>query len=406
MTLPSGAEDTLARRVLGGSLRVQPRETVAIETWSHALPWALALVREARRRRAVPVLVLEEEETFFRSLVLPQVRVVPRAPRVLLGGLDAYVYLPGPEAFPRLFALADRELDVAVARHDGSWWDEARHRRVRVARLAISAATRTAAGHYGIDWEDWQRRMFRASLVPPSQLHRRGRRLAHSLARARRIRIRHSNGTDLSVDLRPGVAIVEDGRVDPEDMRSGRPGTSIPSGVVSVRLARGSAEGVWESNRQTYLRFQDPPTTVGARLVFRDGRLTEYAFDRGGEAFSAGYARAGPGRDMPTRISFGLNPAAQGAPELEEIAAGAVTLWLGGSPRGLGRTPVPFSFASPLGGADVELDGHPWWADGRLLRPRRPRRPRTTPERTVAARRNGGRGAPRALSGAERSARR
>ena len=286
MTLPANAENSLARAVLGTALGIRPKEVVTIETWSHALPWALALVREARRRQAEPILVLEDEETFFQSLRLPESPRVPLPSPALIRISDVYVYLPGPEAFARLYGLGPLDLHTAVDRHTAPWWREERARHVRFARLAISTVTPTAADHYGFELDAWQREVFRASVFPPGQLHRKGVRLARRLARVRRLRIRHPNGTDLRLRLRPRTAVVEDGRVDAEDQRDGHFATQIPSGLVAVRVEPRSVEGVWESNRQVYLRYQEPPVTVRSRFVFRDGRLREYTFDRGGESLS------------------------------------------------------------------------------------------------------------------------
>ena len=356
--------------VLGPCLNVRPGEVVTIESWSHALPWALALVREARRCRAEPVLVVEDEETFFASLTLSPSRSIVRSPPALVAGSDAYVYLPGPESFPRLFGLGDRDLHTIVARHGSAWWRAAERRRVRFARLSIAAATPTAAERFGIDLDSWQRQVWRSSLYPPGQLHRRGARLARRLARARRIRIRHPNGTDFSSEVAREGVIIEDARVDPSDRSVGHLGTQIPSGLVTVPLRAGTASGIWESNRRTYLRYLDPPTTLGARWAFREGRLKEYSFDRGGEAFAASYSRSGPGRDRVDRLTFGLNPAIGWAPELEEIEEHTITLWLGGEGGHGSRSRPPFSFGSPLAGAEVELDGTRWWVDGRTV-PRR-----------------------------------
>jgi hypothetical protein len=150
----------------------------------------------------------------------------------------------------------------------------------------------------------------------------------------------------------------------------GRVATQVPSGLVVVPLRPGMAEGVWESNRGSYLRFLDPPMNLGARWTFRGGRLKEYSFERGGAAFRDVYARAGAGRDRPTRLTIGLNPVVGWAPELEEIDERTVTLWLGSDlPPGRGAR-IPFSFASPLAGAEIELDGTRWWTDGRRVHAR------------------------------------
>lgn len=365
--MPAKPEDALARVVLGPCLGVRPGEAVTIETWSHALPWARALVLEARRRRAEPALVVEDEEAFFRSLALPGVRTVPGAPPALAERSDAYVYLPGPEEFPRLFGLPADELESAVARHGPAFWRATRRVGARVARLAIAGVTPTAADRFGVDVEAWRRRVLRASLVPPAQLARAAERMVRRLAGARRVRIRHPNGTDLSVELRAGAWVVEDGRIDRADRRAGRVWTQIPTGLVAVPLVEGLGEGTWESNRPTYHRFQEPPLVAGSRFQFRAGRLRDFAFDRGGPAFAAAYARGGRGRDVPSALTFGLNPSAGGAPELEEIAAGTVGLWLGDNRSVGGRHRSRFSYLSVLVEPDVELDGTPFWVGGRQV---------------------------------------
>jgi leucyl aminopeptidase (aminopeptidase T) len=368
-------EEALARAVLGPYLEILPGETVTIETWGHALPWARAFVLEARRRRADPVLVVEDEEAFFRSLSLPRTHDVPSASPVLADRSDAYVYLPGPEEFPRLFGLPAGELARVVARHGPGWRRSARRRRLRAVRIAVAAATPTAAARYGVDPESWQRDVLRASLVPPAQLARAAESIVRRLSRVRRVRIRHPNGTDLTVELRPRAGIVEDGRIGRPDPALGRVWTEVPTGRVAFALAGGRAEGTWESNRPVYDRYGEPPVSEGARFTFVQGRLREYEFQRGGASFASTYARGGPGREVPAALTFGVNPAVARGPELDALAAGTVGLLLGDNRSVGGRRRSRFSYFTALSGADLDLDGRPGWIDGAPIRPRSPSLP-------------------------------
>ena len=357
-------EDRLAQMVLGHCLGVRRGETVTVETWDHALPWARAFVFEARRRGCEPTLVVEDEEAFFRSLAQSESRSVPGAPAAFAQTSDAYVYLPGPEQFPRLLGLSTEELDAVVGRHGPDWWRAARRAGLRAARVAIAAATPTAAARFAVDRDAWERELLRGSLVPPDRLARAATYVAHRLLRARRVRVRHPNGTDLRVELLRVPPVIEDGRVDRADRRAGRLWTQIPTGVVAAPLAPGVAEGAWESNRPSYDRFADPPVALGARLSFHRGRLAEYAFDRGGAAFARAYARGGRGRELPGALTFGVNPAIARAPEVGEVAAGTVGLLLGGNRSLGGRNPSRFSYLTLLAGARVDLDGQPFLEDG------------------------------------------
>jgi hypothetical protein len=368
LTRPSRSrpEDQLARTVLHECLGVRRGETVTVETWDHALPWARAFVLEARRSGCEPTLVVEDEEAFFRSLAQPGSRTVPSAPPAFAQASDAYVYLPGPEQFPRLLGLSTAELDAVVGRHGPGWWRAARRAGLRAARIAVASATPTAAARFGVDRDAWERELVRGSLVSPDLLARAAARFVRPLQRARQVRIRHPNGTDLRVELLRVPPVIEDGRVDRADRRAGRLWTQIPTGIVAAPLAPGGAGGAWESNRETYDRFSDPPVAVGARFSFQRGRLTEYSFDRGGAAFARAYARGGRGREHPGALTFGLNPAIVRAPEVGEVAAGTVGLLLGGNRSLGGRNPSRFSYLTLLAGARVDLDGQPFLEDGVL----------------------------------------
>ena len=352
--------------VLDQCLGVRRGETVTVETWNHTLPWARAFVLEVRRRGGEPTLVVEDEEAFFRSLA--QSGSVPSAPAAFAEASDAYVYFPGPEQFPRLLGLSAVELEAVIGRHGPAWWRAARRAGLRAARIAVAAATPAAAARFGVDRDAWERELVQGSLVSPDRLARSAGRLVRRLHRAHQVHLHHPNGTDLAVELLRAPPVVEDGRVDRADRRAGRLWTQIPTGVVAVPLAPGVAEGVWESNRETYDRFSDPPVTVGARLSFHHGRLAEYSFDQGGAAFARAYARGGRGRESPGALTFGVNPAISHAPEVGEVAAGTVGLLLGGNRSLGGRNPSRFSYLTTLAGASVDLDGEPFFEEGALVR--------------------------------------
>ncbi|MFY9716560.1 MAG: aminopeptidase [Thermoplasmata archaeon] len=355
-------EQTLARTVLAAYLGVRPRETVSIEAWSHALPWARAFVVEARRMGAEPLLVIEDEDAFFRTMAALPRTALPVAPGALATLSDVHVYLGGPEAFPRLGGVRPEELRSIVDRHDAVWRGAARRARTRFARLAIAAATPVAAERYRVDLDSWREELVAASTVAPPRLALIGRAAARRLARARHIRIRHSNGTDVTTELLPGRRRVEDGS---SARRPPSFATDIPTGRIVVVPKPRSTEGLWESNRPLYDRYSETPVQLAAQFRFAGGRLREFSFDRGGEAFACAYEAGGRGRDSLGAIAFGLNSRIRRAPEVGDLAEGAVSLRLGGEAAAGGRRRAIFSRVVTLTGADVELDGRPWLSGGR-----------------------------------------
>jgi hypothetical protein len=357
---PPRAEDALARAVLERHLGLQRGETLTIETWSHALPWARSFVVEARRLGVRPTLIVEDESAFFRSIELLGSAAVSGASGLLAGAADAHVYFGGPEAFPRLLGLPANDLELLLERP--SRRDGGSRVRPRGVRLAIGDVTPTAAARYGVDLDAWQSELLRASLVDPARLEATGRAVARRLSGARELRIRHRNGTDLRLRLAARAPAVI----------SGRQGTGaraawdrVPSGIAVLPIRPGSAEGDWETNRPAYDRFALPNTVVGGRFHFREGRLTGFEFDRGGEGFVAAYSRAGRGRERPVALTIGLNPEIAHAPEVLELGWGTLGILLGDAPNGTPGSRPGFSFLATLAGADVYVDGVPWLRHGR-----------------------------------------
>jgi len=357
---PHRAEDALARAVLERNLGLRRGETLTIETWTHALPWARSFVVEARRRGARPTLIVEDESAFFRSIELLGSAAVSRASERLASSSDAHVYFGGPEAFPRLLGLPADDVERLIER-PGRTRRPGRPR-FRGIRLAIGDVTPTAAARYGVDLAAWQSELLRASLVDPARLEATGRSFARRLAGARQLRIRHRNGTELTLGLAARPPAVISGR---QGRRARAAWDRVPSGIAIFPIRPGTADGVWETNRPAYDRFALPHTVVGGRFHFHDGRLTEFEFDRGGEGFVAAYARAGRGRERPVALTIGLNPEVRRAPEVLELGRGTLGILLGDAPNARSGTRPGFSFLATLAGAEIGVDGRPWRPRGR-----------------------------------------
>jgi leucyl aminopeptidase (aminopeptidase T) len=349
--------EALARAALDRALRVRRGERVVVESWNHALPWARAIVVGAHRRGATPTLVLRDEEAYFETLSGVGAAALTSALRRERRDADAVIRLEGPEAFPRLLGLPVDDLDrllQAVGRAGTS-----SPRRSRVLRLRVSDVTATAAERFGVDLDRWQDEVVRASGVDPATLAAAGRRLSRSLRPGSEVRIRHGNGTELTLALARRPGWVETGRPGPGSS------AELPAGRWIAPVARGSANGEFETNRPSYDRFTDEPVALHGRLEFGDGRLRGFEEDRASRAFAA-FVRTGKGRVHPLALAVGLNPEVRRAPELLDLAAGTVSLVVGVPPgRSAARRPR-FVFLASLAGADLTANGRPVGVRGNL----------------------------------------
>lgn len=354
----------LARSTLSAYLGVRRGEPVTVEAWSHALPWASAFVVEARRLGADPVLAVEDEEGFFTTLALQSRGAVPTAPVRLTDRGGAYVYFSGPREFARLLALSPRELARTVARHGPSWTRRALGSGIRSARMAVAEVTPTAAERFAVGLDGWRREVVGASVVPPFRLASAATARLRRLAHASVLRVVHPNGTDLTVRLRPHGGTAETGRAPRRGGSSRQPWLRIPTGRLTIPVARRSATGVWEANRPTYHRFAGDPVDSGVRLQFAEGHPTGFSFERGGRAFADLFLRGRSFRAEVSAVRFGLNPAIVRAPESGDLALGTIGLVLRPPAERAGAA-GDSDYVSLLAGADAQLDGHRWLSEGR-----------------------------------------
>ncbi len=367
--LPPGPEEItpLAEEILRKRLRIRSGETVTIECWTNALPWADAFMRGARRLGAHPLVLYESEPAFWdlvRHGAPRNALTLGRHERGALEGTDAWVYLPGPAW--NLSSSAESEAYHRILNHwDDEWFRVAQSRGIRACRVELAAATEAAATLYGVDLRKWRRERFEGSRVAPESIRRTARAAVRRLERGRRVSIAHDNGTHLELGLRGCDPVVQDGAFHPE--ARGSPSslmTVIPAGVLITAVDEKVAEGVFVSNRPSR---HHRGAFHGARWTFRSGRLVQYESAEGSEIFETAYREGGRSRDRPGLFSLGLNPSIRDAPLFEDYEQGLVTLYIGRNVDFGGRTGGEYREYALLEGADVTVDDHPLLSHGEFV---------------------------------------
>lgn len=355
---PTETQTRFARSVLTQNLHVQPGENVVIEGWSHSLPWATALAREARRLKALPVVLYEDEGAFWDSVDAHEDKLLGATPAhewAMLGKTDVYIHMWGAGDKVRFNDMPPARASNLFAWND-AWYKAAQKAGVRGARLEIGRPYPTLAKVYNTDVDDWTRQIVEATMVDPKKLLASARPLARALQKGRRLRVYDDHGTDLTLGLARREPVLNVAQVFPEDMKKPfRMLTNLPGGFVATALDESVAEGTFVSNRSCYL---DAGTATGVTMEFHNGRMVSQEFATGGELFQEGYSKGGKGRDQPGQIRIGLNPKLHNTPQVEDCEAGAVTFSVGMNrfyPGGKNRSPY-FGFAVNAG-ATIEIDG-------------------------------------------------
>ena len=357
---PSKLQRDAARAIVTRYLKVRAGENAIIESWDHTMPFARAMVDEVRRVGGHTLLVHEDEEAWWRAIDRKQSKLLGRSSAPEWGALkaaDLYVNFWGPGDTDRIERLPEKTFEEALA-WIGPWYEVAQHAGLRGSRMTVGFVTDGRARTWGLDRARWEEEVLRASLVDPADLARSGQRLAKALARGRTVRITHRNGTDLTVALAGRPARLMDGR--PRPYRTGDPPfgmlQSIPAGTLDVALDARTGEGTFRANRRTNIWWGGHR---GGTLEFAGGRLSSYAFEEGADDFVRDYRKGTPGKDRPSVLKFGLNPAVRDVPQLETVEAGSVSLQIGRNSQTGGSNRSTFFTWFSLAGAEIAVDGTP-----------------------------------------------
>ncbi len=360
MSESSSPAARFARSILTQYLKVRPGENVTIEGWSHSLPWATALAREARLLKAHPLVLHEDEETYWDLLDGKQEGTYGAAPShewAALSKTNVYLHMWGPGDKVRLEKMGPRAEKTFA--WNGAWYKTATRAGVRGARLEIGRPFPTLAKAYGVDQETWTDQLLEACTVDPKAMRREAGPIAKALERGRRIRIHDDEGTDLTLGLSHNPAVIATGTPTEEERK--RPFailSNLPAGSVTVVPDPQVAEGTIRANRSSY---SDTVKATGGVFEFKGGRLVSQHYETGWEEmFAKSYAKGGKDRDRPAQLRIGLNPKLRDTPQLEDIEAGAITVCIGMNrflPGGKNKSTY-FGFVVNAG-AKIEVDGKP-----------------------------------------------
>jgi len=368
MSVPSVAQaDLLARNVLTRRLHLRPKENVTIEAYPSSLGWAAGFVRETRRLGARPLLHYEDELSYWKAVEEGRSALIGTPGEhewAALEESDVYIYFWGPENIARRSRLSDPVL-AQLTSFNHEWYQRAVKAGVRGARMSIARVTEPNAKFWGVPIGAWRREVFDASVRDPKLLRRDAERVRRAFDRGHDLRIRHPNGTDLTLALAGRPVQVTIGEVTAKS-RATPFGlmTNVPDATVYVAVDEGTAEGTFVANLPTSMGTSQ---LRGGRFRFKDGRLVGSRFSEGGRSFSEQYRGARAGRDRPSFVEIGLDPSIHRAPGLEEAVRGAVTAGIGQNSSFGGKTKVDFLAYLTVAGAELSVDGRPLVRGGRVV---------------------------------------
>ena len=363
------AAESLARTVLGKNLATGKGESVIIETWPHTLEYARAFVEETRRLGAVPTLLYEDEPAWWSAVEAKNFRPfekLSKAEKAAVAKADVYVHFFGPEDQARLSSLPSALREKPFAWNE-EWYDAAHKGGLRGARMSIGLVPPGLAPKFGMSAEELRTKLVKAGMVDAAKMARKGSKLQKIVERGSKLRVRHSNGTDLTLRLKGVHARADVGIVDTAARRR-RYGilANNPTGLLMVALDDSQAAGRFVGNRAVY-DLVTARRYAGTSWTFEAGRLAKRTLGDGRAAFEEAFANGGRGRDALSYFSIGLNPEGRAAAPAEDTEEGAVLISVGNNTFAGGSNKAKMRGFGLIAGANIAVDGTSVVRAGRVL---------------------------------------
>lgn len=354
--------EALAKSVVRRTLQIKPKESVIVEAWNHGSDVAREFVYQLRAAGARPMSLLEDEETYWRSVeTLPPTKLgqVSASEWAALSKADAYIFLPGPADISRY--LKNLPKSAAAAGYNSEWYRRAEKKGLRGARVLLGYVTRERARTYGYDFDAWRDMILRASSVDFPAVARKGKKFAALLSKEGTVEVSAPNGTRLAFELKGRAAESDDGIVDAQDLKAGHFMTNVPPGYVIVCPDETSAEGSVRFDRPTPV-FGTQVTDI--RFQFKDGKASWSAGNA--DRIRDQYENAKGPKDRLGWFQVGLNPLAGYGFLQDDLVAGAVEIGIGDNTEYGGTNRTGFGFGGRLTNARVRIGNKVIVDNGRL----------------------------------------
>ncbi len=359
-------DDTIAKRVVHGSLKVHEDDMVLIETWQHTLELASDIALECYRTGAKPMITLMTDRLWWNILEQIPDQYIRKTPRHILNSADSitvWIGLGGPQDPTRFRDVPASRLE-SFFEGEKPILDKTFERKVRTAELLVGHLTPERAKAYGFNYEHWLKMTEDAIKVDYRKMTELGRKMANRLERGNRVHLKSKSGTDLRFEITKRPVHIQDGIVDQEDIQRGLVSTQLPSGKVEVAPLEDSANGT--------VVFDGPRALKGRMLSdislrFEKGKIVEYHAKKFEEVFREVFEATKGDKDNIAQFGMGINPRVDLIGyTTDELSLGTATVGVGAN-RGIGgRNDSSFSFSATISKPTIEVNGHTIMLDGRL----------------------------------------
>jgi leucyl aminopeptidase (aminopeptidase T) len=352
---------SIAKSIVGSSLRPKEDEVVLISTFPHSIELAENIALECQKAGADPAIWLDTDGLFYAQFKNYSKESLRRVSAHCLGLLDyvnSYVWISGPRD-PAPMAKVQDETFAAFFEGEKAHGDKALEKKPKNVEVALGQVTRERAKAYGFNYAKWKAMVEAAITVNYGRMESLGRLVAGLLSNPVPVRLKADNGTDLRVRLAGSTraAHVFDGVISDADLAVGTAASRsvfLPAGEVAIAPVEESAEGTFVADLPVPQRGR---LVEGISWTFHNGHVTDFAAKRNLRFAQTNWSEASGQKDVFGGLAFGLNPKAQPGFLQNFIVSGAVSVRIGDN-RDLGGTnDSSYGFGANLAHATVEIGG-------------------------------------------------
>lgn len=362
----------LAQQLVNECARIVQGDKVLISGGVRDLDLLENIAVEVRKLGAHPLVTLESERLVRRMYTdVPKKfdTLPPEFAMRMAETIDAHLSIEFLE-HPDLLSDIPANRLAARAKTIKSVYEKMMERGVRRVHLGNGLyPTEALATQFGVSTSDLSRIFWRGVNVDYAKLQNAGETLRKELTAGNRLTITAPNGTDLTVKITRRPVFVSDGVISSKDHAAKSAATQVwlPAGEVYLTPVPDTAEGVFVAD--TF--FYEGKLIEGLKLEFEDGKLTKMTAKRGDlTPLRKRYDAAPAGRDALAFVDIGFNPNVKipdNSRMVTWMAAGTISVGVGGNTWAGGENDVPFMMAAHLDNGTLLVDRRSIVRNGELL---------------------------------------
>lgn len=362
----------LAERIVGDSAAVREGELVQVQGTPADRPLMDALAIAVRRRGAFPLLTLTSEELSRQLYAQVPERYDGQAPLLdlALAEIVSVIIDLVPESDEVYAGVPPERIARAFEARQGL---HARQRARGVRQVSVGNEvypSQARATHYAVPYATLARNYVRGIAVDAATIAGRGAWLREKLAGARRVEVTNPNGTHVTMSLVGRKVLLNDGILTPAKLaaRGAEVEVWLPAGELFAAPVPTSVEGTIVVDR---MLFQDTQIE-GLRVELAGGKVARITARTGLAAIQRFYDAAGAGKEWFSALDLGINPNVEIVPGAwlnASVAAGMITMGIGGNAWAGGDNDLSFGILLYVPGSTLLVDGEPMIVAGQLALP-------------------------------------